>query len=56
MPTTANCVPVTNENPPTTSQSPQELIATPFGHLTREEIREWEKMLGAPLLQLPTQS
>jgi hypothetical protein len=36
--------------------SEHELIATPFGHLTRDEVRDWEKMLGAPLLKLPTQS
>jgi len=29
------------------------LIPTPFGELTREEIREWEIMLGRPLLRLP---
>jgi hypothetical protein len=30
-----------------------ELIATPFGNLTRVEIREWERMLGRKLLRLP---
>jgi hypothetical protein len=30
-----------------------ELIATPFGNLTRPEIREWERMLGRKLLRLP---
>jgi hypothetical protein len=30
-----------------------ELIATPFGNLTRAEVREWEKMLGRKLLRLP---
>jgi hypothetical protein len=28
-----------------------ELIATPFGNLTRPEIREWERMLGRKLLR-----
>jgi hypothetical protein len=30
-----------------------ELIATPFGNLTRAEVREWEKILGRRLLRLP---
>jgi hypothetical protein len=30
-----------------------ELISTPFGDLTRAELREWEKMLGRKLLRLP---
>jgi hypothetical protein len=30
-----------------------ELIATTFGNLTRDEIREWEKMLGRKLMRLP---
>jgi len=29
-----------------------ELIATTFGNLTRDEIREWEKMLGRKLMRL----
>jgi|HubBroStandDraft_5_1064220.scaffolds.fasta_scaffold39078_2 hypothetical protein len=32
-----------------------ELIATPFGDLTRDEVREWEKMLGRPLLRIKKQ-
>jgi hypothetical protein len=56
MSTAADCVSVVKETPPTVSKIPQELIATPFGHLTRDEIREWEKMLGRPLLKLPTQT
>lgn len=30
-----------------------ELIATPFGNLTKPEIREWERVLGRKLLRLP---
>ena len=30
-----------------------ELIATPFGNLTKSEVREWERMLGRKLLRLP---
>jgi hypothetical protein len=29
-----------------------ELIATTFGNLTRDEIREWERMLGQKLVRL----
>jgi hypothetical protein len=32
-----------------------ELIATPFGDLTRDEVREWEKMLGRRLLRIKKQ-
>jgi hypothetical protein len=56
MPIAAYSVPVVKENPRTVSNVPQELIATPFGRLTRDEVREWEKMLGRPLLKLPTQT
>jgi hypothetical protein len=41
-------------SPDSTEKQPH-LIATPFGELTREEIREWEIMLGRPLLRLPSQ-
>jgi hypothetical protein len=34
-------------------QKQPELIATPFGNLTRAEVRDWEKMLGRKLLRLP---
>jgi hypothetical protein len=53
---TADCIPTTNDASRKMVGSEHELIATPFGHLTRDEIREWEKMLGAPLLTLPTQA
>jgi hypothetical protein len=39
-------------SPDSTEKQPL-LIPTPFGELTREEIREWEIMLGRPLLRLP---
>jgi hypothetical protein len=29
-----------------------ELITTTFGNLTRDEIREWERMLGRKLMRL----
>jgi hypothetical protein len=38
---------------PDSTEKQSLLIATPFGELTREEIREWEIMLGRPLLRLP---
>jgi hypothetical protein len=40
---------------PDSTEKQSLLIATPFGELTREEIREWEIMLGRPLLRLPSQ-
>jgi hypothetical protein len=33
-----------------------ELIATTFGNLTRDEIREWEGMLGRKLMRLSERS
>jgi hypothetical protein len=33
-----------------------ELIATTFGNLTRDEIREWEGMLGSKLTRLSERS
>jgi hypothetical protein len=41
---------------PKHSTSQAELIATPFGNLTRAEVKEWEKMLGRKLLRLPQEA
>jgi hypothetical protein len=38
---------------PESTEKQTHLIPTPFGELTREEIREWEIMLGRPLMRLP---
>ena len=37
------------EKPREAPESYVQLISTPFGKLTEDEIRQWEKMLGCPL-------
>jgi len=52
----AEGIPTAKETSRKATGSEQELIATPFGQLTRDEIREWEKMLGCRLTKFPTQA
>jgi hypothetical protein len=52
----ANGVMHTEQKAETLTEKQPELIATPFGDLTRDEVREWEKMLGRSLLRLPKHS
>ena len=48
----ANGVMHTEQKAETLTEKQPELIATPFGDLTRDEVREWEKMLGQRLMRL----
>jgi hypothetical protein len=56
MPITADRVPAAKNDLQKESEAGQKLIPTPFGNLTSDEIREWEEMLGRPLVRLQTQT
>lgn len=56
MPITADCAAAAKNDLQKESEAGQKLIPTPFGKLTSDEIREWEEMLGRPLVRLQTQT
>jgi hypothetical protein len=53
MATSARVSETQREVPQDSTERKEQRFATAFGELTREEIHDWEKMLGRRLLRLP---
>jgi hypothetical protein len=53
MATSARVSETQREVPQDSTERKEQRFATSFGELTREEIHDWEKMLGRRLLRLP---
>jgi hypothetical protein len=49
MDTATDLVSTPEETSQRTQATSEQLFTTPFGDLTQDEVRQWEKMLGHPL-------